>query len=59
MDAEPAPPSGEELWQSLPPELLSDVAEGIMERISDLQDDLRAVQQLQAERLAARPPPEE
>lgn len=58
MEAGPVPPSGEELWESLPPELLSDVAEGILERISGLQDDLRTVQQLQAERLAARPPPE-
>lgn len=41
---EPAPPpSGEELWQSLPCELLADVAEGIMERISEQQDDLARV----------------
>ena len=48
----PTPPSGVELWETLPPELLANVAEGISERISDLQDDLRTVQTIQAEKMA-------
>ncbi len=43
----PAAPEGPELWDTLPPELLPNVAEGIMERISELEDDLRYVQELQ------------
>lgn len=42
---EPAP-EGPELWDTLPPELLANVAEGILERISELEDDLRYVQEL-------------
>ena len=53
---DPAPPavplSGRELWDSLPVELLANVAEGIQQQISDLQDDLQEVQELQRERLA-------
>ncbi len=45
------PPSGEELWQSLSPELLANVAEGIMERISGLEDDLERVGEIQREKM--------
>lgn len=53
-EPEPAlelPPSGEELWQSLPPELLANVAEGIMERISGLEADLERVGEIQREKM--------
>ena len=63
--AMPSPPtSGEELWQSLPPELLANVAESKMEAIASyksairrLEDELERVQEIQAEKLASRPPP--
>lgn len=45
--SEPYVQGGEALWWSLPPELLSDVAEGIMEQISDLNDDLARVREIQ------------
>ncbi len=41
------PLTGEALWETLPPELLSNVAEGIREQISDLEDDLAKVQEIQ------------
>lgn len=46
------PPSGRELWDSLPVELLANVAEGIQEQISDLQDDLARVQVIQREKIS-------
>lgn len=52
------PPSGEELWQSLPPELLANVAEGKMEeiaslksRIKRLEADLERVGEIQREKM--------
>lgn len=52
--SEPYAPTGEELWWSLPVELLSNVAEGKMEeiaslegRIEQLKEDLAAVQEIQ------------
>lgn len=56
----PTPPTpGEELWWSLPAELLSDVAEGKMEAIADhrdkirrLEDELARVQEIQAIKMA-------
>lgn len=65
VDTEP-PLSGEALWQSLPPELLSNVAEGKMEAIASykssiqrLEAELARVQEIQAEKMtAASPPPE-
>ena len=53
-----SPPDGVALWQTLPPDQLANVAEGILERISELEDELARVQELQAKRLATRPPPE-
>ncbi len=66
--AEPSPPlTGEELWQSLPLELLSNVIEGKMEEMSEYQSRIRRleaeiarVQAIQASKMAvARPPPDE
>ena len=66
--AEPRPPaSGEVLWQSLPPELLANVAEGKMEAIASyksairrLEAELARVQEIEKAKLAeSRPPPEE
>lgn len=56
----PTPPtSGEELWWSLPAELLSNVAEGKMEAIASykstirrLEDELARVQEIQAIKMA-------
>lgn len=50
-----SPVSGRELWESLPPELLSNVAEGIEEHISDLMDDLKEVQDIQRRKLNEEP----
>ena len=50
----PRPPTGEAYWRTLDPAQLSWVAEGIMERISALQDELDAVRAIQEEMLAAR-----
>ena len=45
---EAPPPEGVELWRTLPPEQLANVAEGILERISELQDDLELVREMQS-----------
>ena len=57
---EPEPPvSGEELWRSLPPELLADVIEGKMEQIAKLRDEIARIHEIQQSRAAvARPPPD-
>ena len=47
QESEPYVQGGEALWWSLPPELLSNVAEGMEERIVDLQDDLARVREIQ------------
>ena len=65
VDTEP-PLSGEALWQSLPPELLSNVIESKMEEMSSYQDRIRRleaeivrVQEIQASKLSVpRPPPD-
>ena len=44
-------------YDTYDPAQLSWVIEGIQERISELQDELHYVVHLQAEKLAARPPP--
>ena len=46
-------PSGPALWQTLPPEQLANVEEGIMERISELQDELERVREMIDEENAA------
>lgn len=49
---DPAPETpidGEALWYSLPPELLSDVIAGKQEKISDLEDDIARIQEIQRE----------
>lgn len=55
IEATPAPepaPYGRELWESLPPELLQNVADSIEEDISDRMDDLREVQEIQQEKMS-------
>ncbi len=47
-----SPVFGPALWESLDPALLANVAEGIMEEISDLQDDLAQVQAIQREKMS-------
>lgn len=50
---EPEPPlSGEDLWRQLPVELLADVIEGKMEAISELEDDIATIRDIQAARQA-------
>lgn len=51
VDTEP-PLSGEALWQSLPPELLSNVVEGKMEEISKLEDDIARIRAIQENKIA-------
>lgn len=51
VDTEP-PLSGEALWQSLPPELLSNVVEGKMEEISKLEDDIARIRAIQENKMA-------
>ena len=46
----PAPTTYEEFLWSLPPELLSNVWEGLAEQISDLQDRQQLVSEIQQER---------
>ena len=64
---EPSTPvSGEELWQSLTPELLANVAEGKMEAIASyksairrLEAELARVQEIEKAKLAESRPPSE
>lgn len=51
-DAAEPPLSGEDLWRQLPVELLADVIEGKMEAISELEDDIATIRDIQAARQA-------
>ncbi len=44
--------SGPALWRTLPSEQLANVEEGIMERISELEDELERVREMQQENMA-------
>ena len=65
-DVTEPPLTGEELWRSLPPELLSNVIENKMEEVSSYQDRIRCleaeivrVKEIQACKMASpRPPPD-
>ena len=39
--------AGEELWESLPPELLAEVIESKREQIAELQDDIERIRGIQ------------
>ena len=53
----PAPALERAAWEEMDAAQLSWVIEGIQERMSELRDDLARAQVLQAEKLAALPPP--